>query len=258
MKTTARNEWTCGKRLWSLWLTDILMTKRLFLKRAALFVFLLALACGGCGSNARRKAEAASRKGWEALKARDGTTAREYFRLALAEHDAHPEANHGMARTLTQFYFDNREALRYFRRYIDAAPQDAARQGAPEQATILQDMIAETLEDPCNAAAEMLAAARAGDRESFFERLSPYFLLVSATESKDHNRLLAELGAFSLGGRPEIAYRDISRNAQAATLVVRIRPSALIAGSNFQFIFIRGRGDMRNLWQLAAIKPLDA
>ena len=254
---TARNERNCGVRFIDLRLTDMLTTKRLFLKRAALFVFLLALAAG-CGSNARRKAEAASRKGWEALNARDGATAREFFRLALAEYDAHPAANHGMARTLAQYYFDNREALRYYRRFIDTAPQEAAQQGAPEQVAILQDVIAETLEDPINAASDMLKAARAGDREGFFERLSPYFLLVSATESKDHNRLLAELGAFSLGGRPEIIYRDISRNAQAATLVVRIRPSAIIAGSNFQFIFIRGRGEMRNLWHLAAIKPLDA
>lgn len=256
--TTAKNELGGGRFLPSLRLADMLTTKRLFLKRAALFVFLLTLAAGGCGSNARRKAEAASHKGWEALKARDGASAREYFRLALAEYDAHPEANHGMARTLAQYYLNNREALRYYRRYIDIAPDEAVKQGAPEQVAILQEITVETLEDPCNAAADMLAAARAGNRESFFERLSPYFLLFSATETKDHNKLLAELGAFSLGGRPEIIYRDISRNAQAATLVVRIRPSAIIAGSNFQFIFIRGRGDLRNLWQLAAIKPLDA
>lgn len=227
--------------------------------KAAVFLcsfFLLGLLCCGCGGDGEEQAKALAKRGFDALKERKPEAAREYFRRALALRPANGSANYGMARVLDQYYCDTPAALTYYQRYLDVAEEGASRNTSVAAVKALELLTAGKLEDPSAAAEDILQAAYAGKRAVLFERVAGSLLHARVSEGKGAERLLSELGAHSLGGKPEVVYRKITADLQGAVVVMRLRSEADLAAEYICLLLVRGQGELAGLWQLSAAVPL--
>lgn len=217
-----------------------------------LFIFLFLNGCGEGGD--KKKANAACQQGQIALEVRDAVAARQFFTLALEECPALPQANLGMAKVCDHYFFDSKAALGYYKRYFDLEP-DADVDSADKTVRVLEVLASGRLENPVSAVEDMLRAAYDGRRQRFFERISDECLRSHAEEGTQPEPLLARLGSFCMGGFPEVLYRMVSGDQQAAAVVIRLRNASPGEGY-YQLTLLRGAGDLRNLWQLADLRPL--
>lgn len=227
--------------------------------KAAVFLFslfLVGLLCCGCGDESEEQAKALAKRGFDALKERKPETARTYFQRALTLRPAYGSANYGMARVLDQYYRDTPAALTYYQRFLDVAEEGSNRNASVAAVKALELLAAGKLEDPAAAAEEILLAAYAGKRAVFFERVAGSLLHARVVEGKAAERLLSELGAHSLGGKPEVAYRKITPDMQGAVVVLRLRSDSDSAAEYVCLLLVRGQGELAGLWQLSSSIPL--
>lgn len=212
----------------------------------------------GCGGE-RKQADAAAAKGLQALAARNPQAAREHFVQALRLCPTLPKANFGMARLYDQYFFDTKAAITYYKRYLDVAAlspdQDEGVEAAKAGLEALEAVDSGRLEDPANAVEDLLQAAYEGRREAFFERVSGEYLHAMAVEKTAPEPLLALFGSFNLGGRPEVVYRMITANQQAAIVLISLKGTG-DAGGYVQIALLRGSGEQRNSWHLANYQRL--
>ncbi len=223
---------------------------------AAAIMCVLLLVLAGCGDE-RKKADAAAEKGWVALGLRNPQAARDYFAFALKLCPTLPRANLGMAKVYDQYFFDNKAAIVYYKRYLDLVAGEDAAATAVKSLDALEAVDSGRLEDPASAVEDLLGAAYAGRKGAFFERVSGEFLHALAVAGTQPEPLLALFGSFNLGGRPEVVFRMINEDQRAAIVVVALKGTGE-AGGYIQLALLRGSGEQRNSWHLANYQRLSS
>jgi len=131
---------------------------------------------GGCDAGWEQKAEEDYRRGEEARLAGHWLEAQTRYLKALAVNPYHATANLRLAELYDTRLFTEKGAsalaVIYYRRFLELPTNDSrlARQ-VENIAAVLERIAAGTLEDPADAVADFLAAARAGAERTFTERL---------------------------------------------------------------------------------------
>ena len=130
-----------------------------------------------CGPDRREEAEKAFAEARQKESAGKYKTARTLYEKALALNPYHYEANLYLGALHETRLLDERQALYYYRRYLDLPPRDKSICAQVQiVAEMLDDICAGKIEDPQDAARDLLWAAAKDSKHVFVERLHASFL----------------------------------------------------------------------------------